>query len=155
MTSRLLIISLALLLAACDIPGLSPDPRAAQRLADGKAIGGACRHALRGIEDCYQLNPKASKTAVFDGWKEMDQYMRENNIQGQVPTLEKEEEAVAEVKKPAAPGAKEKATEAKPKTADKSPEKAPTKTSEKATEKTGEKGKPGDKAPASAEAEKH
>jgi hypothetical protein len=24
-----------------------------------KAIGSACRHALRGIEDCYTLNEKA------------------------------------------------------------------------------------------------
>ena len=38
-----------LLLAGCDkIPGLGPDPRVAQRDAEAKAIGGACRHALRG-----------------------------------------------------------------------------------------------------------
>ena len=24
------------------------------------------------------LNPKGSKTAIYDGWKEMDGYMREN-----------------------------------------------------------------------------
>jgi hypothetical protein len=81
MTPRLLLIpAIALLLAACDIPGMGPDPRIAQREADARAIGGACRHALRGIEDCYRLNEKASKTAVFDGWKEMDQYMRDNKM---------------------------------------------------------------------------
>lgn len=85
MAPRLLIALSALLLAACEIPGLGPDPRIAQREADGKAIGGACRHALRGIEDCYRLNEKALKTAVFEGWKEMDIYMRENKIEGIPP----------------------------------------------------------------------
>jgi len=74
------------LLAGCDkisaIPGLGPDPKIAQREEEAKAIGGACRHALRGLEDCYALNPKASKAFVFTGWKEMDQYMRENKIEG-------------------------------------------------------------------------
>jgi hypothetical protein len=104
MTPRLLLIpALALLLAACDIPGLGPDPRIAQREADGKAIGGACRHALRGIEECYQLNPKASKTAIFDGWREMDQYMRDNKIEGQpAPTGEEPKPAASADRKPAA-----------------------------------------------------
>ncbi|MFN7444798.1 MAG: hypothetical protein ACK5RC_06455 [Curvibacter sp.] len=83
MNLHLLIASATLLLAACDIPGLGPDPRVAAREAEGKAIGGACRYALRGIEECYQLNPKALKTAVFEGWREMDLYMRENKIEGQ------------------------------------------------------------------------
>ncbi|WP_027475701.1 hypothetical protein [Curvibacter gracilis] len=80
---RLLILApTLLLLAGCDIPGLGPDPKAVQREADAKATGGACRYAQRGIEDCYTLNPKAPKSAVFDGWKEMDQYMRDNKIEG-------------------------------------------------------------------------
>lgn len=93
MNTRLLLPTLALLLAGCDIPGLGPDPRMALREADGKAIGGACRHALRGIEDCYYLNEKALKTAVFEGWREMDQYMRDNKIEGQAPAVAKEETA--------------------------------------------------------------
>lgn len=76
------LLAMTLLLAGCDLLGLGPDPRIAQREADGKAIGAACRHALRGIEDCYRLNERAPKTAVFEGWKEMDQYMRENKIEG-------------------------------------------------------------------------
>ena len=118
MTPRLLLLpALALLLAACDIPGLGPDPRIAQREADGKAIGGACRHALRGIEECYQLNPKASKTAVFDGWREMDQYMRDNKIEGQA-TPAPDAKPAAEDAKPA--GAEKKPLPAvKPATADK------------------------------------
>lgn len=76
------IIATALLLAGCDQLGLGPDPRIAQREADGRAIGAACRQAMRGIEDCYRLNERAPKTAVFEGWKEMDQYLRENKIEG-------------------------------------------------------------------------
>ena len=87
MNVRLVPIVLTLMLAACDIPGLGPDPRIAQREADGKAIGAACRHAIRGIEECYNQNEKALKTAVFEGWKEMDQYMRENKIEG-IPARE-------------------------------------------------------------------
>ncbi|MHA7600703.1 hypothetical protein ACX12L_12245 [Alicycliphilus sp. T452] len=85
-----------LALAGCEIPGLGPDPRIAQREAEAKAIGGACRHALRGLEDCFTLNPKASKAMVFAGWKEMDQYMRENKIEGAPSVLTQLE------KKPAA-----------------------------------------------------
>jgi len=88
MSPRLLGIPvLALLLAGCEIPGMEPDPRIAQREADAKAIGGACRYGLRGIEDCYSLNTKASKSAVFAGWKEMDQYMRDNKIDGQASAI--------------------------------------------------------------------
>ena len=84
--------ALALLLSGCDkIPGLGPDPRVAQRDAEAKAIGGACRHALRGLEDCYTLNPKAAKASVFAGWKEMDAYMRENKIEGTPSVLTKAE----------------------------------------------------------------
>lgn len=89
---RLLAFSSIVLLTACDkIPGLGPDPRVAQREEEAKAIGGACRHALRGLEDCYTLNPKAPKAHVFAGWKDMDAYMRENNIQGTPSVLGKVE----------------------------------------------------------------
>ena len=89
---RLLAFSSILLLTACDkIPGLGPDPRVAQREEEAKAIGGACRHALRGLEDCYTLNPKAPKASVFAGWKDMDAYMRENKIEGAPSVLGKVE----------------------------------------------------------------
>ena len=89
-TLRLAVLSGLLLLAGCDkIPGLGPDPRIAQREAEAKAIGGACRHALRGLEDCYTLNPKATKASVFAGWKDMDGYMRENKIEGTPSVLGK------------------------------------------------------------------
>jgi hypothetical protein len=83
MPSRYFIAScVVLLLAGCEIPGVYPDPKVVQREADAKATGSACRYALRGIEDCYTLNPKAQRALVFAGWKEMDTYMRENKIEG-------------------------------------------------------------------------
>jgi hypothetical protein len=99
----------ALLLGGCSLEELLADPRVAQKEADGKAIGGACRHAIRSIEDCYRTNDKASKTAIFTGWREMDQYMRENKIEGQPSALPKPEpeEVILEDKK-AKPGAKAK-----------------------------------------------
>lgn len=75
-------------LASCDLLGIeSATTVAAKRDAEGKAIGGACRHAGRAIEDCYTLNRKADKGAVFAGWREMNDYMRENKIDAVVPVL--------------------------------------------------------------------
>jgi hypothetical protein len=89
MNARLLLLLIPLLVAGCDLEALLADPRVAQREADAKAIGGACRYGLRSIEDCYALNDKASKSAVFTGWKDMDQYMRDNKVEGIRSTLEK------------------------------------------------------------------
>ncbi len=80
------------LLAGCDMLGgalgiESPEKVAAAREADGKAIGGACRHAGRAIEDCYALNKKADKASVFAGWRDMNDYMRENKIDPVAPQL--------------------------------------------------------------------
>jgi hypothetical protein len=87
---------MTLSLAGCDnIVALMADPKVAQRIADSKAIGSACRYGMRSIEDCYVLNEKASKAAVFDGWKEMDQYMRDNKIDG-VPSKGTKPSASAE-----------------------------------------------------------
>ena len=78
----------ASLLAGCDMLGIdSPEKIAAAREADGKAIGGACRHAGRAIEDCYALNKKADRAAVFAGWRDMNDYMRENKIEAVTPQL--------------------------------------------------------------------
>lgn len=97
MSRRLLIIFVALLLAGCDLLGLGPDPRIAQKEADAKAIGAACRNGLRGIEDCYALNKGVNKAAIYAGWLEMDAYMRENKLEGQ------RAEIVAPPAAPAAP----------------------------------------------------
>lgn len=76
------------LLSACEQLGIEdPAKIAAAKEAEGKAIGSACRHAARAIEDCYTLNPKAIKAAVYAGWREMDEYMRENKIEAVVPVI--------------------------------------------------------------------
>ncbi|MEO8804827.1 MAG: hypothetical protein ABI433_02005 [Burkholderiaceae bacterium] len=80
------------LLAGCDVVvgalGIeSPEKVAAMREAEGKAIGGACRHAGRAIEDCYVLNRKAEKASVFAGWRDMNDYMRENKIEPVAPQV--------------------------------------------------------------------
>jgi hypothetical protein len=84
----LLLVPLGLLLAGCDQLGIeSASQIAAQREAEGKAIGGACRNAGRAIEDCYALNRKADKAAVYAGWREMNDYMRENKMDAVPPQL--------------------------------------------------------------------
>lgn len=82
MTARIFLIAITLMLGGCDLAALLADPKVAQREADAKAIGGACRFGMRSIEDCYALNEKANKSAVFAGWKDMDVYMRENKVEG-------------------------------------------------------------------------
>ncbi|GAB4215314.1 MAG: hypothetical protein Fur007_13080 [Rhodoferax sp.] len=81
-TRALLLTSLVVPLSGCDLLGLGPDPRIAQKEADAKAIGAACRHGLRSIEDCYTLNKGVSRANIYAGWREMDEYMRENKIEG-------------------------------------------------------------------------
>ena len=85
---RLVPLLLLTLVAGCDMLGIeSPEKVAATREADGKAIGGACRHAGRAIEDCFALNKKADRAAVFAGWREMNDYMRENQIAEVAPQV--------------------------------------------------------------------
>jgi hypothetical protein len=90
------------LLGGCDLLGIdSVEKIAAAREADGKAIGGACRHAGRAIEDCYAIYKKADRASVFAGWRDMNDYMRENKIEPVVPQLA----AQAGQAQPAAPAA--------------------------------------------------
>ncbi len=89
--SRRLVLACLLVaagLTGCDWLGLeSATATAARREAEGKAVGGACRHAGRAIEDCYLLNKRADKAAVFSGWREMNDYMRENQMEAIKPLL--------------------------------------------------------------------
>ena len=78
----------ALLLVGCDQLGIeTPAVTSARKDADSKAVGGACRHANRAIEDCYTLNKKADKAAVYAGWREMNEYMRENKLEPVLPVI--------------------------------------------------------------------
>ena len=86
--SLLLALAAALSGAGCDMLGIeSPEKVAAARDADGKAIGGACRHAGRAIEDCFAVYKKADRAAVFAGWRDMNDYMRENKIEPVPPQV--------------------------------------------------------------------
>jgi hypothetical protein len=129
MIARTLLLSMTLLLGGCDlIDQLLADPKAIQKEADAKAIGSACRYGMRSIEDCYTMNEKASKSSVFTGWKEMDQYMRENKIEGVESKVTKAETpgpvaADEQVVSEPAKGKKDMA-DAKPKTKPKAADKA-------------------------------
>jgi len=89
--SRLLIAALLAalaLLGGCDQLGLESASAVAERkLAEGKAVGGACRHAGRAIEDCYTLNRRVDKASIYAGWREMDDYMRENKLSPVAPVI--------------------------------------------------------------------
>jgi hypothetical protein len=77
-------IVLPLVLGGCDQLGLeSATVMAGKRDAEGKAIGAGCRHGARSVEECYGLNKRADKSAVFAGWREMNDYMRENKLDAQ------------------------------------------------------------------------
>ena len=79
-----------------------PVEKAARAEADGKAVGGACRQSGRAIEDCYSIYSWLPKSAVYEGWRDMDAYMRDNKLE----TVEPQLPPVA------APGTKKKVTTA-------------------------------------------
>lgn len=96
-STRLALAALcAFSLPACDqIKERAGIPDPARIEAEGKAIGSACRHAGRGIEDCFRLNPDASKPAVFAGWKDMNEYMMQNNLEAMEPTISESGQPIA------------------------------------------------------------
>ena len=84
----LILLAILSTLAGCDQLGLEPASVTAARVeADGKAVGAACRHGGRAIEDCFTLNKRVDKAAIYAGWREMDDYMRENKMEAVAPTL--------------------------------------------------------------------
>ena len=109
-----LFIATLLSLSGCDLLGIeSPQLIAERRQAEGKAVGGACRHAGRAIEDCYTLNKKAEKASVYAGWRDMNDYMRENKLEPVAPSLSQdtaaaraESEPASDKKKPGKPADK-------------------------------------------------
>jgi len=108
---RKLLIAAPLLLglAGCDqiqqkMGVEDPSIKAARAEAEGKAVGGGCRHSGRAIEDCYAIYYWLPKDAVFTGWRDMDAYMRENKIETIEPQLPP----------PQPPGSKRKSMAAEP-----------------------------------------
>lgn len=88
----LLFLALVLNLAACDQiqqkMGFEDLAAKEARLeAEGKAVGGGCRHSGRAIEDCYSIYNWLPKAPVFAGWRDMDAYMRDNKLETIEPVL--------------------------------------------------------------------
>ena len=91
-----------------------PAKKEARLEPDGKAVGSACRQSGRAIEDCYAIYTWLPKSSIFAGWREMDEYMRENKLETIVPQLPPPEApGVAKKKKTVAPPVESK-EEAKP-----------------------------------------
>lgn len=113
---RLHLLLIPLALAACEQLGLEDQAKiAANREAEGKAIGSACRQTARPLEECYALSPKAQKAAIFAGWRDMDAYMRENKIEDTV--IAKPEAKADEARSSDAKASPEKAADGKTKAA--------------------------------------
>lgn len=92
MRSLFLLPLLLLALAGCDqvnsTLGLEdPVKKEARQEAEGRAVGSACRQSGRAIEDCYAIYTWLPKAAIYAGWRDMDAYMRENDIDTVVPQL--------------------------------------------------------------------
>ena len=138
MRQLLILLPLALLgLAGCDQVnqklGLEdPAKKEARQEAEGKAVGSACRHSGRAIEDCYSIYNWLPKAPIYEGWREMDAYMRENKIETVDPQLPPPEGPGAKKKKKSAEAAGDDKVVAKP--AEKAGE---TPASEKPSEKAG------------------
>ena len=94
---RALRIFLTVFLFAFSLPGCdmiqqkmgleNPAAKAAKDFADGKAVGGACRQSGRAIEDCYSIYSWLPRAAIYDGWRDMDAYMRDNKLETIAPQL--------------------------------------------------------------------
>ncbi len=63
------------------------EARAERYHEEGKAVGNACRHAGRAIEDCYTIYSWLPRAGIFEGWREMDKYMRKHSLETVKPTL--------------------------------------------------------------------
>jgi len=83
----LMVASAAAMLSSCDlsqIPGLDGK----LSLEDSKAVGAACRHSGRALEDCFVMNPNTHQSGVFEGWRDMNDYMLANEIDVVKPEIQ-------------------------------------------------------------------
>ena len=108
--ASLIAVALLLSLSACDMiqQQMGIEDQAAKEAradADGKAVGGACRQSGRAIEDCYANYSWLPKASTYEGWRDMDAYMRDNKLETVEPQL-------PPVAAPVTPGAKKKAAAA-------------------------------------------
>lgn len=92
MKKYLLPIIAVLTLNACDQIGQKlgledPSKKEARMEPEAKAVGSACRQSGRAIEDCYAIYGWLPKAGIYAGWREMDEYMRENKLETVAPQL--------------------------------------------------------------------
>ena len=110
MIKRTLPLLLLLGLTACDQIGQKLGledlaKKEARMEPEAKAVGSACRQSGRAIEDCYSIYGWLPKAGIYAGWREMDEYMRENKLETIVPQLPPPEAPGAKKKKKAAESA--------------------------------------------------
>ncbi len=113
---NLIAVTLLIGLTGCDMiqqqMGIEdPGVKAARTDAEGKAVGGACRQSGRAIEDCYSIYAWLPKAPIYEGWRDMDAYMRDNKMETIEPQLPP---AAAPGTRRKTPGADESATGEKP-----------------------------------------
>ena len=104
MNKPIFLILFALSLSACDQIGQKlgledPARKEARMEPEAKAVGSACRQSGRAIEDCYSIYGWLPKAGIYAGWREMDEYMRENKLETIVPQLPPPEPPGARKKK--------------------------------------------------------
>jgi hypothetical protein len=92
MITRFFLFLAILGLTACDQVGQKlgiedPAKKEAKTEQEAKAVGSACRQSGRAIEDCYSIYGWLPKAGIYTGWREMDEYMRENKLETIVPQL--------------------------------------------------------------------
>lgn len=95
----ILSLSAVLALSACD----QVNEQINKQKDNGKAIGAACRHSGRSLEDCYRRNGKTPKADIYAGWREMNEYMLTKKIEV-VPPPPDEPMPVAQAEKTPAHG---------------------------------------------------
>ncbi|UCV20211.1 hypothetical protein [Ferribacterium limneticum] len=129
MIKRIFLILAILGLSACEQVnqklGLEdPAKKEAKTEQEAKAVGSACRQSGRAIEDCYSIYSWLPKAGIYTGWREMDEYMRENKLETIVPQLPPPEGPGSKKRKKAAEAASESEPKAEAKTESKSEAKA-------------------------------
>ena len=92
MIKRIFLILAILGLSACDQVGQKlgledTAKKEAKAEQEAKAVGSACRQSGRAIEDCYAIYGWLPKAGIYAGWREMDEYMRENKLETVAPQL--------------------------------------------------------------------
>jgi hypothetical protein len=95
-----------------------PVAKAARTDAEGRAVGGGCRQSGRAIEDCYAIYSWLPKASIYEGWRDMDAYMRENKLETVEPQLPPVSAPGAR-RKPAVPAAEDSAAKPAAKSAGK------------------------------------